>query len=80
MKNETYYDQIVTELGEGGEIIWKNGLYKKETTLVDGSILWDVYEKVEKMKNKTISRLRILAASSISAVFILINILICVQV
>lgn len=80
MKNETHYDQVVTELGEDGKIIWENNMYKKETTVVDGSMLWNVYKRGEEIKNKKIFRLRMLAASLTAAVFILINILICVQV
>lgn len=82
MINETYEDQVVTKTKgiPGGDIIWRNGVYKRIMDFMDADSTWSLCDDFEKKRESKVRKMKIAIWALSGTTFILLNILLSVLI
>ena len=82
MIDQTYEDQVVTKTKAipGGDIIWRNGVYKRIMDFMDADATWSLCDDFEKKRESKMRKMKIAIWTLSGTTFILLNILLSVLI
>ena len=82
MISQRYEDQVVTKTKgiQGGDIIWRNGIYKRVADFMDADSTWSLCDDFEKKRESKIRKMKIVIWALSGTTFILLNILLSVLI